>query len=175
MQAYTGNHADAIQSVIDASPVASAIRELMQDRVEWTGTAAELLAELELKAGDSVTKGKEWPANGQALSRRLNRVKSAVRPAGIEIERTKLGGGQRQILISAWPESTREIAPIAPNSLKNRGDDGRNRAELGRNRKPLTLQRAQRAQWAQFRARSRGTGRKVPPIRPRCRPNRPAR
>ena len=125
-----------------------------------------------------VTKGKEWPANGQALSRRLNRVKSAVRPAGIEIERTMLGGGRRQILISARPESTREIAPIAPiapNSLKNRGDGGRNRAQLGRNRKPKTLQREQWAQWAQFRAHLRGTGRKVPPIRPNCPCNRPAR
>ena len=148
MQAYTGNRADAIQSVIDANPVASAIRDLMQDRMEWTGTAAELLAELEPKAGDSVTKGKEWPANGQALSRRLNRVKSAVRPAGIEIERTKLGGGQRQILISARPESTREIAPIAPiapNSLKNRGDGGRNRAQPG-------------ATWAQSEAADPATG-----------------
>ena len=134
MRAYTGNRADAIQSVIDASPVASAIRDLMQGRESWKGTAAELLEELERKAKDSVTNGREWPANGQALSRRLNQYMSALRPAGIEIERTKLGGGQRQILISARPENTREIAPIAPiapNSLKNRGNGGRNRAQPG--------------------------------------------
>ena len=36
-----------------------------------------------------------------------------------------------RLLISARPESTREIAPIAPNSLKNRGNGGRNRAQSG--------------------------------------------
>ena len=36
-----------------------------------------------------------------------------------------------RLLISARPESTREIAPIAPNSLKNRGNGGRNRAQPG--------------------------------------------
>ena len=134
MQAYTGNRADAVESVIDASPVAGAIRDLMQGRESWEGTAAGLLDALAGIVGDSATKGKEWPANGQALSRRLNRVTSALRPAGIGIERTKLGGGQRQILISARPENTREIAPIAPiapNSLKNRGNGGRNRAQSG--------------------------------------------
>ena len=77
MQTYTGNRADAIESVIDASPVASAIRALMQCRGPWEGTPTELLTELEREAGNSVTKGKEWPTNGQALSRRLNRVKYA--------------------------------------------------------------------------------------------------
>ena len=111
MRAYTGNRADAIQSVIDASPVASAIRDLMQDRVEWTGTAAELLTELEQKAGDSVTKGKEWPANGQALSRRRNQYMSALRPAGIEITRGE-GRMRRHFFISRRPENGREIASL---------------------------------------------------------------
>ena len=112
MQAYTGNRADAVESVIDASPVASAIRDLMQDRVEWTGTATELLTELERKAGDSVTKGKEWPANGQALTRRLNRVKSALRPAGIEVERDQ-NSRPKRIFLSHRPDKPREIATDA--------------------------------------------------------------
>ena len=99
MRAYTGNRADAIESVIDASPVASAIRDLMQGRESWKGTAAELLTELKQKAGDSVTKGKEWPANGRSLGRRLDRVRSALRPVGIEITRTR-EGRQRRIAIS---------------------------------------------------------------------------
>ena len=112
MRAYWRNIADAVESVIDANPVASAIRAFMQDRKPWEGTAAELLTELDRKAGDSVTKGKEWPANGQALSRRLNRVKSAVRPAGIEITRGE-GRNRRRIFISRRPENGREIASLA--------------------------------------------------------------
>ena len=104
MQAYTGNRADAIESVIDASPVASAIRELMQDRESWEGTATELLRALGQKAGESVTKGKEWPADGRSLGQRLNRVKSALRPAGIEITRVE-GRKRRHVFISRRPLS----------------------------------------------------------------------
>ena len=107
MRAYMGNRADAVESVIDANPVASAIRELMQDRESWEGTATELLRVLEPIAGEPVTKGKEWPTNGQVLSRRLNRPKSALRPAGIEI--TGGDGRKRRII-----------------TISRRAEDGRN-------------------------------------------------
>ena len=106
MRAYTGNRADAIQFVIDASPVASAIRELMQDREWWEGTASELHGELARIVGESVTKGKEWPANGRSLGRRLCRVGSVLRPVGIEITRTR-EGRQRRIAISCRSDNRR--------------------------------------------------------------------
>ena len=106
MRAYTGNRADAVESVIDASPVASAIRELMQDREPWEGTATELLRVLEPIAGEPVTKGKEWPTNGRSLGNRLNRLSSALRPVGIEITRRK-SGSKRLITISRRSEDGR--------------------------------------------------------------------
>ena len=66
--------------------------------------------------GEATTKGKEWPANAQALSRRKNSLASTLRPFGIEITRGKRGGGSRHIKISARPESARIIAPNAPNA-----------------------------------------------------------
>ena len=117
MQAYTGNRADAIESVIDASPVASAIRELMQDRESWEGTATELHAELGRIAGESVMKGKEWPANARSFGRRFNRYKSALRPAGIELDKPP-GNHPRRITISRLPEDRRnktsQTSRIAP-------------------------------------------------------------
>ena len=106
--AYTGNRADAIESVIDANPVASAIRELMEKRASWAGTATELLTELEGTAGGTVTKGKgrEWPTSGRSLGRRLNRLSSALRPVGIEIDRDR-GGRARRIDISRQPDKRR--------------------------------------------------------------------
>ena len=53
---------------------------------------------------DSVTKGKEWPADGRSLGQRLNRVKSALRPAGIEITRGE-GRKRRHVFISRRPLS----------------------------------------------------------------------
>ena len=139
MQAYTGNRADAIESVIDASPVASAIRELMQDREWWEGTATELHAELGRIAKESVTKGKEWPANGQALSRRVNRVKSALRPAGIDVVQDK-DSRPKRIFLSRRADKYREIATNATDatSLRRRFQPAGNEAGTDTDRtKPL--------------------------------------
>lgn len=114
------------------------------------------------RVDERVAKGKEWPKTARALSATVNRVSSALRPAGIKIEREKLGGGKRNMLISVLPESACKFAPVAPNPLKRRGDGGRKR-------KALTLQRAQ------ICACFRGTARKDAPKRPRCHPNRTAR
>jgi hypothetical protein len=44
--AYCSNRDDAVEGVIDADPIAAAVRALMAARTEWTGTASELLGAL---------------------------------------------------------------------------------------------------------------------------------
>jgi hypothetical protein len=41
--AYCGNRDEAVDSVIDADPIATAVRTMMTTRAEWTGTASDLL------------------------------------------------------------------------------------------------------------------------------------
>src|SRR5271163_3301320 len=41
MAAYDDNRADAVDAVIDSDPVGAAVRALMGDRTEWSGTATE--------------------------------------------------------------------------------------------------------------------------------------
>ena len=88
----------------------------VQEGKAWEGTASDLYNKLKEIVGEATTKGKEWPANAQALSRRKNSLASTLRPFGIEINREKRSGGIRHIEISARPESARRIAPIAPNA-----------------------------------------------------------
>ena len=103
MEAYTGNRTEAVSAVIDASPVASAIRHLMEPRPEpWEGTPGELYGELSRIAGERVTKTRGWPANAQALSRSLNRINSVLRPAGILV--TKGRSARRLMHISTQPQ-----------------------------------------------------------------------
>ena len=87
-----------------------------QEGKTWEGTASDLYNRLKEIIGEATTKGKEWPANAQALSRRTNSLASTLRPFGIEITRHKRSGSSRLIEISARPESARRIAPIAPNA-----------------------------------------------------------
>src|SRR5439155_4225183 len=71
--AYTGNRDDAVNQVIDADAVAAAVRRLMEARVDWNGTASELLGALAYQEGERVARSKSWPSSPQALSGRLRR------------------------------------------------------------------------------------------------------
>jgi len=44
--AYSSNRDEAVAGVIEADPVANAVRTLMASRTPWTGTASDLLGAL---------------------------------------------------------------------------------------------------------------------------------
>ena len=124
-------------------------------------------------AGEPVTKGKEWPTNGQVLSRRLNRSKSALRPAGIEI--THGEGRNRQIItISANPRTgaifrhIRHIRHHRRDLLPGALPVVTESVTESVTRKRLLVTGV--TQMTQFRAPCRATGRKYPPNRPASRP-----
>ena len=99
LRAYERNRAEAVASVIDASAVASAMRIWMQARAtSWTGEAAKLYRELTRTADQAGLMERGWPANGQALSRQLNRLSTVLRRAGISIVRER--GARRLIRIT---------------------------------------------------------------------------
>jgi hypothetical protein len=83
--AYCGNRDDAVEGVIDADPVAAAVRGVMAARTEWTGTASDLLGALSEAAGERATKSKTWPDSPRALAGRLRRAATFLRKIGIEI------------------------------------------------------------------------------------------
>ncbi len=89
--AYCGNRDEAVENVIEADPVAAAVRAVMEERTEWTGTATDLLGALAEAAGERVAKSKTWPASPRALSGRLRRAATFLRKIGIEIDHVKEG------------------------------------------------------------------------------------
>ena len=83
--AYCGNRDDAVEGVIDADPIAAAVRGVIAARTEWTGTASDLLGALAEVAGERVAKSKTWPDSPWALAGRLRRAATFLRKIGIEI------------------------------------------------------------------------------------------
>ena len=86
--AYCGNRDEAVEGVIEADPVASAVRAMMSLRTErtvWTGSATDLLGALGEVVGERVAKSKAWPDSARALSGRLRRAATSLRKIGIEI------------------------------------------------------------------------------------------
>jgi hypothetical protein len=125
--AYCGNRDEAVEGVIDADPIAAAVRAVMATRTEWTGTASELLGALAEEAGERVAKSKTWPDSPRALSGRLRRAATFLRKIGIEIGFVREGLARtRTITIttiqpSAAPEKpgAQPSAPSAPKSKSN--------------------------------------------------------
>jgi hypothetical protein len=104
LAAYNGNHDEAVENVVDADPVAAAVRNLMATRAAWTGTAVQLLGVLGVLAGDRIAKAKAWPATPGLLSGRLRRAATFLRPVGIQIAFAREGRGRiRTINITATP------------------------------------------------------------------------
>ena len=85
LAAYSNNQDEAVDSVIEAGSVTVAIRDMMEPLAEWTGTATDLLAELDQQAGERAIKSRTWPKNPRALSDSVRRAATGLRKIGIEI------------------------------------------------------------------------------------------
>ena len=120
--AYCGNRDEAVDGVIDADPIAAAVRAVMTTRTEWTGTASELLGALAEMAGERVAKSRTWPDSPRALAGRLRRAATFLRKIGIDIGFEREGRARtRMIRITttgkpASPE-TRGAQPSASSAL----------------------------------------------------------
>jgi len=127
--AYSGNRDEAVEGVIEADLIATAVHAFMATRTEWTGTASDLLGALTEAAGERIARSKTWPDSPRALSGRLRRAATSLRKIGIEIV---LGGREgrkrnRVIEIIVTPENagtppSASPAPSAPPLQSSAGD-----------------------------------------------------
>ena len=85
---------------------AAAVRAVMAERTEWTGTASDLLGALSEAAGERVAKSKTWPASPRALSGRLRRAATFLRKIGIEIDHIKEGRARTRIIVITAKEGS---------------------------------------------------------------------
>jgi hypothetical protein len=128
---YCGNRDEAVENVIEADPVAAAVRAVMAERTEWTGTASDLLGALSEATGERVAKSKTWPASPRALSGRLRRAATFLRKVGIEIDHIKEGRARTRIIVitakegSASPDhgGAQPSAPSASSALPPNGNE----------------------------------------------------
>lgn len=103
------------EEILDADPVASAVREFVQKRKSWTGTAGELLKLLNESAPTPRPDG--WPRQANSLSRKLNVLHSTLNDAGISFRRHKEGQSrERQVTLESRSEtsSLSSLSSISP-------------------------------------------------------------
>lgn len=118
---FEQNQNSASASALEACPVASAVRKLMDFQSAWAGPAAQLLDRLKKIADDTTLRSKDWPKQPNALSNRLKRSAPTLRREGVEIE-FGTSGKQRQIRIER-----RGPTRQCDSSSKPSTDDGKGR------------------------------------------------
>jgi hypothetical protein len=112
--AYCSNRDEAVEGVIEADPVAAAVRALMSKQTVWTGTASDLLVELTEGVDERISKTKTWPDSPRALSGRLRRAATFLRKIGIEVVFKKEGRTRtRMIHIASSAPDNAGIQPSA--------------------------------------------------------------
>jgi hypothetical protein len=101
--AYEDNRRAAIESVIEADPVAARVRDIMAAQTMWSGNASELLRIGADPAGNGGSpRDPNWPKSPRALAGRLRRAQTALRTLGIEIAFGREGrAGTRIIRMNA--------------------------------------------------------------------------
>jgi hypothetical protein len=108
LRAYDANRRAAIESVIEADPVAAFVREIMAGRSTWTGTATDLLRACIAEGKDVPDRIGGWPRNPRALAGRLRRCQTFLRTVGIHIAFSREGRtGSRMIRMTSLTKSPR--------------------------------------------------------------------
>jgi hypothetical protein len=96
---YLAAAADANQAVLESSPIAQAVMDLIGRGGAWHGTHGQLLDRLT----PPDPRPRDWPRNARALSGQLARIAPALRANGIAIERPDKRGPHRNITLRAVP------------------------------------------------------------------------
>jgi hypothetical protein len=91
MGAYDVNRAEAVETLIEADTVATAVRSLLVKSPTWIGTATELMRDLLLTQPAEVVRTRTWPGSPRALSYRLRQAAPSLRSVGIQVEFGRAG------------------------------------------------------------------------------------
>ena len=138
--AYRSNREQAIETVLEADPVATALLAMMTGGIvrtvrtvrpriskdlrratycrEWKGTASDLLGDVGSVVDESLVRSRAWPKTPRDLGGRLRRIRSLLSTKGMEIDFHGPEGhaNAKMIYITAKVEVLRKtpVAPVAP-------------------------------------------------------------
>jgi hypothetical protein len=105
-RAYAANRRAAIESMIEADPLATCVRTIVGERSSWTGSASDLLRLCAQQAHADASMSPPWARNPRALAGRLRRAQTFLRMLDIEIVFGREGrSGARMIRLSALGQS----------------------------------------------------------------------
>jgi hypothetical protein len=87
-RAYRANRGTGNETALESSLIYEPLRQFLTqpNHERWEDRPSELLAELNMMAGDQKTKAKGWPTNARGLRAALQRIAPNLRAIGIKVE-----------------------------------------------------------------------------------------
>jgi hypothetical protein len=119
-RAYAANRKAAIESIVEADPVATCVRTIMANQPMWTGSASDLSRLCAESTRDDISSGTVWARNPRALAGRLRRAQTFLRTLGIEITFFREGRtGTRMIRVNTSAKNIVSTVSIVGPSHSN--------------------------------------------------------
>lgn len=116
---YATARDDMVETGLQADAIATAIRTMLEARVEpWKGTATDLLATLDAERNGRPAP-REWPETPQAIGGRLTRAAPLLRASGFQLCRDRGTGKTRRRIVSLHRSADR--CPHCPQPSEGRG------------------------------------------------------
>ena len=117
--AYQRNRARVVDVALDASPVATAVRALLDQPTQhghWKGTPDECHSAVDRLTSDATRRSPGWPKNARALSSALRRSATFLRSVGIalDLDGTEGRGDAKHRVYRLSKGAPGETAPTVP-------------------------------------------------------------
>lgn len=126
LRTYLDQREAAAATVLE-EPVAVVLLKLLESG-PWSGTATELLAELDALADERAARSKSWPQTPKALADRLRRLAPELRrAAGVEVTFGRTGKNRTRLIVL----ERRCNSPSAPSALSAGGENAETKRPSG--------------------------------------------
>jgi hypothetical protein len=138
MAAYAGNRDAGNELAIESSMVGKVIVEMMGTTSTWTGTASELLAELDDLSPDKIRRLKAWPQTPRTLAGQVKRLAPNLRAAGIDVDLGRTSRRRFITLTRKYPDfCVTTVTSVTDPEKQGSGDDA-NDAPVTQTTFPMT-------------------------------------
>jgi len=94
LSVYAESRQNVVEATLDGDPVVEVVRKI----TPWTGTASELLAELNMRTPDTIAKRKDWFSKPRQVSDALRRLAPGLRRTGIDVTFLKQGHNRTRLI-----------------------------------------------------------------------------
>jgi len=116
---------------LEADTVATLVVDMLNDGHGWSGTAKDLLVQLNNRASDQQKRDKHWPKTPRGMTGRLRRASEILREQGWAVEFTRATLADRARIITIVPadksvqQSSKPSNRPKPSKSNGLGADGR--------------------------------------------------